>query len=514
MAKKTFSELADILDTKSPDAITAIEQGGTYFKSTVRQNPPHQIIITTEAQIEAKWPGHIIPDGESEKWTIILDETFTATQPLFLGENNQIEIKGSFFGGDVNYTGPGAWLQLNDPTKPIESLRLGEFTFVGDATNATTPDGENSLLDLKGTEFLFAKDVTIKNCKRMGIADFPIYRLRGFSPNNCDQGMILKNILLMQADGNIITQVNDLNHTLFSFIAHPFFPAHIDIKEHATIIGINPSASFLFIDPNFAAGSKIIVKDNAKGAINVYQSGTDIAATASAVGTDPNDTQFDITAHDLKEGQVIVLKDFTIFTGYNGTFIVTAINDVNSVDIAVAFLGVDSSGTMSAKSLDQKDVKVDARGNIDDPDSMTQAELRQGSAIIFTPPSTSPEPVQNSSPTSGDFIADLATEDFTINISTGVITYIGTKTVVKTMGFKYDIFKSGGGAQTSDLFLYQNATAISKFDRSKTITTTSQSINVAGIITINPGDTFQLHIGQDSGTYEINYQNIEVFIAN
>jgi len=215
-------------------------------------------------------------------------------------------------------------------------------------------------------------------------------------------------------------------------------------------------------------------------------------------------------------GQAVVLKDFTTFPGYNETFFVTAVNGVNSVDIGVGFLGVDSTGTMSAKSLDQTDNRVSARNNPDQPESMSQAEGRTSSTLDLVPTSGSFVPVVDDTPVAGDFIQDVATERFTVDTSTGIVTYTGDAPLSATISFNLTVIKSsGGGTDTATITLFQNTTQQTKTDQltGGYTTATAQSVVYSGgLFVINTGDTFDLRINTSSND-PITISGVTVLIS-
>lgn len=221
-----------------------------------------------------------------------------------------------------------------------------------------------------------------------------------------------------------------------------------------------------------------------------------MTASEPVVGTTRFTTSF---AHALKVGSIVQLDNFSELS-YNGTFIVTAVSG-KDFDVLLTFNGTDS-GTTRNISLDQKDNRVTSRNNPGEEQSMAQAEGRTDSTIDLVPTISTFVPVVDDTPVAGDFIQDTATERFTVDLSTGLITYTGISPLTSTISFGMTLIKSsGGGTDTATISLFQNSIEQTKTNQITGTYSTSASQSVAypgGLFTINPGDTFQLFISTSS----------------
>ena len=107
MTDVRVDQLLDIGDTQKPDALVMLQQDGVSFKGPTRPNPPREINVTSQAQLEAQFGTDLeIPDGESMHFSIApegiselergdvedADITITANEDIFRGIINK-EIK-------------------------------------------------------------------------------------------------------------------------------------------------------------------------------------------------------------------------------------------------------------------------------------------------------------------------------------------------------------------------------------------------------------------------------------
>ncbi len=495
MTKKTIQELPDGQAVISSLAVVAFDQPdqSTTQKTSIRPNPPRQVNITSQAQLEVEFGINIeIPDGIAI--TVSIDDSFVLTKPIKVGDGSSLKLIGSTTGNQITYVGVGAMIQLTNPANPCFVVLLETITLIGPATN--------SVFDVKGTAIFVIQDVFVVNFDSIGTVDFPQMRIIGLNPQLTRAGLIVKGVLVFTSTSCLIQPSAAHEMTFYSFIQTNPITTSVTRMVFA---GATSDDSLIFYDPNSPPSTSMIITECTRGAGNLFQPGTEIAATANAASG--SDTQFNITAHNLKVGQVVVLKDFGI-GGYNGTFVVTAVNDANSVDIEVGFLGA-SSGNMDASSLDSTAVQVFADQNQNSPPSMSQAELRQGNPVAFASVVSTFVPFENTIPVAGDFIQDPATERFTVDDETGIITYIGIEPITNSFQYGFSITKSGGGTDAATISLFQNAAQIVKSDKVITLSTTSQSVVFVGLISILPGDTFQLKINSD-GVDTVNISNLEI----
>ncbi len=192
---------------------------------------------------------------------------------------------------------------------------------------------------------------------------------------------------------------------------------------------------------------------------------------------------------------------------------------VLSVDPDVSFVtnllfDVNAQPFWTRGSRDETDPQINSVNNPDQPDSMTIAEERQGNTITVDQSGGGSVAVENSPPVDGDFIEDVATERFTINTSTGLITYTGLETINAFITLIYTVAKVGGGSDDYEVVLTQNASPIAKtLETFTSLTTTPTSLTYSGIHTINPTDTIQLFSENTSGTANLTVTNLKLIIV-
>lgn len=364
MTNVSIDELLDIGDSQASDAVAAVHQDGITFKARKRPNPPRQINVTTQAQLESEFGSDIeIPDGQS--FLINIDENMTLTKPIKIGLGSAVRIVGAVSSISLTYTGTGAMFQNTNPANAIDSFDIRLIRIAGNLTN--------NAFDLVGgvNSFFFVNTVQIIQFIDVGFVDIELVELQSLGMFANIQGLTIKdpaatsiNVVVVDQTGLGITDM-----TAFSFIqSQPTLVILDDVRA----INISAGESLVFFDPNAPVGASFVLTNATKTLGNLFQPGIDIVAPAIGAGAGSS-TDFDIDAHGLVVGQTVVLKGFTTFTSYNGTFRVTAVNSVNSVDIGVPFAGSEA-GTMSAKSLDNTDVLVSSFNNPMEPDSMFTAE--------------------------------------------------------------------------------------------------------------------------------------------
>ncbi len=485
MTNVNIDELLDIGNSQKPDSKVALQQDGVTFKAPERPNPPRQVNVTSQAQLEAEFGVNIeIPDALNV--TIEVDESFTLTKPIKVGDNSGVFIHGSTANTSITYTGPGAMIQNTNPANPLRTVIFDTILIAG--------DGTNSLLDIIGianTSTFFTDRFSMTNFAFLGNVDMAIIDIEGTASIENGNGFIFKNTLSLVLSKVIVIQNSFDGFTLGSFIT-PISTGYISYTNVRFVGSVTATGcSLIFVDPNSLTTVRYVLTQVDKLFYDLFQQGTDIAAIADAAAS-ATSTKFDIIAHGLVVGQAVVLKNFTTFPGYNGTFIVTAVDGVNSVDIGVVFLGFDSSGTMSAKSLDSTDVLVDSSNNPGEPDSMSQAEARTTGTLEVDGSGGVDVPVVDLTPVSGDWIQDISTERFTIDLTTGIITYIGTEDKTFKIEYQLTAVPSSGGNQVINFDIH--VAGVEQIKSRITVNTADVNVGqyIGGLFVLSPGDTIQL----------------------
>jgi hypothetical protein len=481
----TIDDLVDIGNTQQDDALAAVQQNGITFKARERPNPPRQKNITSQAQLEQLFGVNIeIPDGES--WLISVDESFTLTKPIKLGLGSSLRIVGTVANVNITYSGPDleGMFQNTNPANLIDSFDMRLIGVISD-TNA------NNLFDLRGTSFFFINTAQITDFADIGTVEMPLIEIQSLGMISNSNGFKIINPTALSIRVVVVNQsAFSTQLTAFSFIqANPTLVILDDIRG----LGFSVDDSLIFFDPNAPTGAAFVTTNATKDAGSLFQPGADIAATANAASSPiSGGTQFNITGHNLTQNQIVVLKGFTGFPAYNGTFKVLSTNGANSVDIDVPFVGVDATGDMSAKSLDSKDPLVSAFNNPGEPDSMSHAEARSNGTLVVTGAQNTRVPVEDITPVSGDWIQDLSTERFTVDPITGIATYNGTEDKTLLIQYQLTAMPNSGGAQVLNFDISINL--VQQIKSLITINTATTDIGqyIGGLFVLSPGDTVQL----------------------
>lgn len=493
--------LTDGEATRLSSAIVTFEDiSGTKFKGSIRPNPTRQINALNQAQLENSILGSDleIPDGVAI--TVVIDDDFTLTKPFKIGSFSSLEIKGSTVVTTLTYTGPGALFQNENVANPIRSILVRDILLRGDGTGSGSPgDGTNTIFDVNGVAFLVCDDTQMADFDSMGIVDFPIYRLTGFSPTNINVGLVVNNPLIFQATSSIVTQFIESNFTFFSFIMTGVGEVRFDA---IVPLGSFANTALTYIPPTVPAGSQITVNRSVAGNGTIFQQGVQhvinsVSSIAANGGTAK--TRFHVAAaHNLVVGAVVTLVDFS--EPYNGTFIVAAVDtpitgvtfDIESTDLAFTN---DDIGAFTAESLDGTDVRVLSEANTGTADS---AFLAQAGLEIFSSPFSSVSLTQNGDETVIDAAWQYgALERFEPGAaSTGELVCIDPGIKKYRIDYSGTIEKSGGGTTNIGIIISKNFINVS-FNA-------THSVN-AGNIYISSTDILELTDGDVVGIAVINY---------
>ena len=171
----------------------------------------------------------------------------------------------------------------------------------------------------------------------------------------------------------------------------------------------------------------------------------------------------------------------------------------------------------SAGGLDETDPRVNARIGGNRKSSITTAEGRTSGTLEVDGSGGIDVPIVDITPVGGDWIEDLLTEGFSVDTSTGLITYNGLNP--KIVQIKYDLFASQttGAAQTIDFDMHINGVSQIKSERRLITTSTAgtflQVVYNGGLFTINPGDTIQLFKDNITNTNNTDVMDAVVLIT-
>lgn len=509
MVKKLIEELSSGEDVRTSAAVVAFDQlGQTETLSTsIRPNPLNTHYVKNQAQLEAALgPDLIIPTNTSV--TVVIDESMTLSKPFQKQQDSDLLLKSESSNVSLTYTGIDALIAMENLSQIGKRTQIENLTIVGNGTNRA--------LAIEDSEFFTIDKVIFAFFAKVGFIKGSSVIWNETGTNTVAGGVDFIDNPFIDIDGtdnNNTTPFAPARQTLFNFISTIQTDVIFEKGRH-----VNPNHAdfFVFFDPNSSPDSSFTVRD--AGVItttpqNLFQKGSILAATANASAG--IDTQFDIIAHNLVVGQYAVFEGFSGFVEYNGTFKVIAVNDANSVDVAVGFVGVDPSGFMDASSLDATSNRVEAISNPDQADSMTIAEVRTTGTIQVDYGAIGVAvPMVDATPASGHFEKDPATEGFTVDDMTGIVTYDGLEPITIIDAYELIAEPTTGPDQDLKIDLRINGILQTKSDLNLVATGDDiLSTSNGKIYKINPGDTFQLFSTNNTNTNSTSFKKVSQVIV-
>lgn len=222
--------------------------------------------------------------------------------------------------------------------------------------------------------------------------------------------------------------------------------------------------------------------------------------------------------HGLQVNDIVVLTDFLVETSYNGTFIVTVVDTNKIFDVAEIFVATDT-GTLNTKSLDSTDIKVEAHDNPGFKDSMSVADARSSSSTTIVVDNSGGtgvfNPIQNTPTVANDFTADPTTERFTIDTSTGLITYTGLDPLTVDYSYQLDVQQSTGTSQDLTISVFQNGIEQTKtnVEFSTPASIIFSTLSNAGFLEVVTGDTIQLFLKNDTNVVNTDVEKLRFLIS-
>lgn len=497
MATKTISQLPDGKSTILSTALIAFEQDGVTSNASVRPNPENQINVINQAQLEAELGTNLeIPDGVGI--TVVYDKSFTQTKPFKIGLGSFLEVLTSTVQIIITYTGSGAMFQNTNPANPITALLPHNLVLIG--------NGTNSVFDIVGTSSVDADLMTMVGFGSVGTIQTAFVLLDSCVFQDIPQGLVVIDASDVTIDKfQLVQTAGETDITYFSFISKTI-PITADIN---TLRSKSPFTrdTLVFCDPNSVVGSKYTIGNSDQASGDFFQLGSDIEITGVADNGSGKARFTTAAAHGLVVGRPVVIKNFVTQTTYNGTFIVTAVDtpltgitfDVEEI----TFVADDSTGDMNTASLDQTDPIVIGKGNEDQIDSMSRAQV--GFTNIAIP-----------------IVVTIATQDVPVIIggtqyisnglerasadNTGRITNNTIKTKEYPITLSALIEKVGGGSTNIGLLLVKNGI----LDLTNTFeiphSTNAGVVQISGTrdFELAEGDTLDLAVVNFDGTADIS----------
>jgi len=496
MVDKTISELPDGSATQLTTAVCAIEQDGTTFKTSVRPNPVDQIHVTSETQLTSALGGSlIIPAGVTT--TVFFDDSFSIASPILIGAAATVEFISDQASTNIVWTGTGALFQLESTAAAI--FRITNLNLIG--------DGTNDLFDLSVISTFSLNELVLSNFLSLGTIDGTTLLSR-LTMANCTRGLVIKNYAGSNVDSVVGANITtSANITWLSFIGGT---GDVGAQNLNIVNATGATNNMLFFDPNGTGSFQV----NTTGITNanLFQAGTDIAITLVA-DNGSGDARFTAVAHGIEVGKAVILSGFAVSTTYNGTFVVTA-QTTNTFDVDVTFTATDI-GSVTEQSLTETSLNVIAQNNEGVKDSLSAAETDSTTAILVDIISQGAfVAIQKVTPISGDFDEDPATERFSVDISTGIITYDGVAPLTAIISFQCRAVKVSGGDPDVTVSLFQNGVKSDKTDITVTapVDPGGLAIYTGGLFSIVNGDIFGLRIANISGTSDITVSDLTLTI--
>lgn len=507
MVKRTINELPDGEDTRTSDAIVAFQEGGGItFKGSVRPNPAIQINVRNQAQLENSILGINLEIPDFTPVTVFIDKTFTLTKPFLIGDGGSLELVAADFETQLIYDDPGNTLFQQNTANPIRALVIGNLQI-------NSANGTEKLMDgIIGSSRLFIDDTRFANFGNLGEITFPFIRFNSAAPVNCKQGFILFGVTTLVMRASFIRNSPAQGMTFISVISDGIPMSFLtDDSLTSTLLA---GDSMFYFDPISAAGTQYSIKDTPiTGGGDFYQLGVNANADA-IVGAPAGNIRLTVTAHGLNVGQVINITDFVVnAAAYNITTPVTAVIDVNTIEVRGTFGTAETGGNANANSLDSTSVLISASDNTGVPNSMSQAEARTGTLLVVDGSSGIAVPIEDLTPAPGDWIQDVNTEEFSIDPLTGIVTYNGIADKTYLIQYQLTASPSSGGAQIIEFDIRINGVQQAK----SLITTLTAVANVGtyigGLFVLSNGDTLQLFKNNTTNTTNTDISNATLLIA-
>jgi len=401
------------------------------------------------------------------------------------------------------YTGTGAALETLDISGLITLI---EFVVGGSRVNTFTPHGllDGQFINITGTTSYNQQGLVISNVTS---TTFDIQIPFSFSEaGTFDTGYNAINIMNMNftntdtADWLNIQAANTSSIFRYNNIKAQGF-SNLGSLLGGRIIGYD--GNFDFIDN----GLSITDIDKADiSTTTISNLGTSVGSVSLAVA---GSTTRDIIL-DKMQFNVNLASQFPIRIAPSITN-ADLISITNSPDnnIATDYFDTTSGG------LDQTDAQVFTFNNGVRADSTTESESRSTGILEVDGSGGVAVPIEDITPASGDFELDSASAGFSIDTSTGVVTYNGQAQISVLIGYNLEAAQTSGPNQNLTFDLRINNTQQTK--TIKTLITMGVGdflsvANIGGLFIINPNDTFKLFKNNISNTNNTNIQNTILLI--
>jgi len=171
---------------------------------------------------------------------------------------------------------------------------------------------------------------------------------------------------------------------------------------------------------------------------------------------------------------------------------------------------------LATGGLDQTDPRVISLNNGSRENSMTLAEARTNGVLEVDGSGGIDVPIVDITPVSGDWIQDPSTEEFTVNTTTGLVTYIGLRPISVKIEYSLSASQTSGGNQTIEFDLHISGVTQVKTLRTLVTSGTGSPLPIAyagGNFNIDTGDTFQIFKDNMTNTTNTDIQDGTILIT-
>ncbi len=235
-------------------------------------------------------------------------------------------------------------------------------------------------------------------------------------------------------------------------------------------------------------------------------------------GTLPTAVNLTITGNATRDIVIADVKFNVAVAGQRPVRIDGSVNNADAITIQTCpdnAVATDYFDTSSG-GLDQTDKQVITFNNGKRANS---SELSESMSVgVLTIPGVTilvAEPIQQAVPVSGDFALDSTAEGFTMDDSTGIVTYDGRAPKKVRIEYSIEVAQESNPTQEIDIDLRINGAVQSKTMRSGAtmgITIFTPISYLGGFFNVTPGDTFQLFKTNNTNTISTLIRNLVLLI--
>ncbi len=463
------------------------------------------IYVTSQADLTSQLGGNLVIPASSNM-TVVFLNTMSFNSPIEIGDDATVEFISEQNSIALSFSGSGAFFR-NDPNGSTGTgiVRFTNFTMVGNVENTfcdilTSPTASFSITECILTAFA-----------TLGTVNGRLFLMDKCALVNFDVGFIIRGPIIVSIEDTIISTASIYNPTVFGLITNGLTVSsfRLDRTNHIDISG---SDSLVFLDPNAGASSLFLINGNIVGTnTELFQTGVDIAVTSVATGEEIEYAKFTTTTpHGYNIGELVVNSGFTD-ANYNGTFEIVFVGTSTTYEVITPFTATDV-GSVTSSSLDHTDPRVIADNNPGKPHSEAIAEIMSTTTLEVDGSAGVGVPVVAIAPTSNDWLNDPTTQRFTVDTSTGAITYVGIDDIVSGISFGLTATQASGASQSLNFDI-----RINEVLQSKSIIVIDTSVAnvgtfIGGNFNLSTGDKIQLYKTNNTNTNNTNISAVTLLV--